>query len=238
MNHYTDLIERIKSLSRARFKKVYIRRPVIITQGAKQWPAINYWKPSTIHKKLPKQKHKVTVFAQDKIPKKAFIELEAEEIFERINAIDPLYKYYFAPEITAKTFPDLFMDIVYPKWINQQNVKEMNFWFSQQHNQTILHFDLLNNFLVQIYGRKKIRIFSPDDSAYLYPTTSTAYKEALLSQIRDLDNPDLDQFPDFVHAHCYEGIIFPGDILYIPAGWWHEIQSLDVSLSINFFWEN
>lgn len=237
MNHNANLIERINSLSEVKFEKVYIKQPFIITQGAQEWPAIKYWDPFTIHKKLPKQKHEVTVFTQDKIPKKAFVQLESEEIFERINTVDPIYKYYFAPEITEEAFPGLFADIVYPKWINRQNIKEMNFWFSQQNNQTILHFDLLNNFLVQIFGRKKVRLFSPNDSSYLYPTISTSYKEARLSQIYDLDNPDLDNFPDFVHAHSYEGIIAPGDILYIPEYWWHEVQSLDISLSVNFFWE-
>jgi hypothetical protein len=234
----TDLINRICFLSRDEFEEMYKTRPFIITNGAKDWPAIKSWNPNTIHNKLPKQKHEITVFTQDKIPKKSFIKLDAKEIFKRINTIDPLYKYYFAPEITQITFPDLFADIVYPSWISQQNVKEMNFWFSQQYNQTILHFDLLDNFLVQIYGKKKIRLFSPDDSSYLYPTITTAYDKPRLSKICNLDDVDFDKFPDFIHAHCYEGIIMPSDIIYIPAGWWHEVQSLDISLSVNFFWQN
>jgi ribosomal protein L16 Arg81 hydroxylase len=28
----------------------------------------------------------------------------------------------------------------------------------------------------------------------------------------------------------------PGDVIYIPRGWWHHVRTLDLSISVNFWW--
>lgn len=35
---------------------------------------------------------------------------------------------------------------------------------------------------------------------------------------------------------CYTGTVYPGDLLYIPYGWWHEISSPSSSISITNRW--
>jgi hypothetical protein len=37
-------------------------------------------------------------------------------------------------------------------------------------------------------------------------------------------------------APCMEAILEPGDILFLPAFWWHNVISLDVSISVNYWW--
>jgi hypothetical protein len=43
---------------------------------------------------------------------------------------------------------------------------------------------------------------------------------------------DLSRF----NARCFEAIIEPGDVLFIPAFWWHHVTSIDVAISINYWW--
>ncbi len=45
------------------------------------------------------------------------------------------------------------------------------------------------------------------------------------------------QFPMFAGAEYVEAVLEPGEILYIPKGWWHYIRSLDVSASVSFWWD-
>lgn len=44
-----------------------------------------------------------------------------------------------------------------------------------------------------------------------------------------------DCFPGFKDAKYVEGILGPGDCLYIPVGWWHYVRSLTPSFSVSFW---
>jgi Cupin-like domain len=45
------------------------------------------------------------------------------------------------------------------------------------------------------------------------------------------------EFPNFTDAAFSEGILGPGDCLYIPKGWWHYVRSLSPSVSVSFWWD-
>ena len=47
----------------------------------------------------------------------------------------------------------------------------------------------------------------------------------------------LQDFPKSANASFQECILEPGDCLFIPRGWWHYVQSLDVSASVSFWWD-
>lgn len=56
------------------------------------------------------------------------------------------------------------------------------------------------------------------------------------SQI-DVENIDVDRFPKAVDLPYWEGILEEGEMLYIPAKYWHYIKSLSLSFSVSFWWE-
>ena len=37
------------------------------------------------------------------------------------------------------------------------------------------------------------------------------------SEVLDIDNPDLEKYPNFINATRYEGVLQAGDILFIPG---------------------
>jgi hypothetical protein len=37
-------------------------------------------------------------------------------------------------------------------------------------------------------------------------------------------------------ASCFETIVEPGDVLFVPAFWWHNVMSLDAAISTNYWW--
>ena len=98
---------------------------------------------------------------------------------------------------------------------------------------TPLHHDPHHNLLCQVVGFKYVRMYLPSAAACLYP-----YEDGLTtnaSQV-DLDQPDLRRFPDFEGLRHQECLLCPGDMLYIPPGWWHYVRSLSVSFSVSFWW--
>lgn len=78
-----------------------------------------------------------------------------------------------------------------------------------------------------------VTLISPDQSGKCYPTNRTWYDG--YSPIDTL-NPDLAKYPFFADVVMLQAILEPGDMLYIPQGWWHDIRSLDPSISVSFWW--
>lgn len=60
-------------------------------------------------------------------------------------------------------------------------------------------------------------------------------------QILDLRDVDAQEFPHF-HAEAAERMIEfvqkPGEIVFVPSGWWHQVENLTDALSVNHNWLN
>jgi len=54
----------------------------------------------------------------------------------------------------------------------------------------------------------------------------------------NVDNPDLEKYPLFEKATVYEVILEPGDILFIPSLWFHNVRAETPCISINLFFHH
>lgn len=242
----TEQIKRTKKLTKDGFKDSYLKNevPVIISSGL-NWKAFE-WTLDYFKEFLPNKQVKLSAIhtiSINNVPdfKKTFIQdISLRKAIELIQQNkNPQVKYYLLQQEVYKDFPELANDFDKPIWRadnpRQSKGEVVNLWIGQSGNATPLHFDMSHNFLVQIYGEKHIRLFSPSDTKYLYRNTPYT-GEFHLSQIPDIDNVDEEKFPEFKYASVYEGVIKPGETLFIPAGWWHDVRSLSHSISINFWW--
>jgi hypothetical protein len=100
---------------------------------------------------------------------------------------------------------------------------------------TPLHFDMLENVLCVVRGRKMVTLWHPGDSALLYPAEGgdAAFSRANVHQ------PDLDAFPLLAEA-AKRGLhvdLAAGDALYIPVCWWHAVRTPagERSISVSYF---
>ncbi len=74
----------------------------------------------------------------------------------------------------------------------------------------------------QVVGFKYVMLFAPSDSPHLYPHEGTMLSNT--SRV-DVENPDLDAFPDFAKATTARACVLgPGEMLYIPPGHWHYVS--------------
>jgi hypothetical protein len=65
----------------------------------------------------------------------------------------------------------------------------------------------------------------------------------VFSEISDLEDPSLtlDRFPLLEHARFTEVTLMPGEMIFMPLAWWHQVRSIDFSVTItytNFRWPN
>jgi len=88
---------------------------------------------------------------------------------------------------------------------------------------------------------KTFHLFSPIQRPYLYPYTPPGGAESSL--INDVGSGvDENAFPCFKYAESMTVKVKKGDALFIPEGWWHQVQTegLDVgsrSVAANLFFE-
>ncbi|XP_075021732.1 bifunctional peptidase and arginyl-hydroxylase JMJD5 isoform X1 [Calonectris borealis] len=144
---------------------------------------------------------------------------------------------YLAQHQLFDQIPELKEDISIPDYCclgeGEEDDITINAWFGPEGTISPLHQDPQQNFLAQVFGRKYIRLYSPQDSENLYPHESQILHNT--SQV-DVEDPDLVKFPDFRKAAFQSCILMPGQVLFIPVKYWHYVRSLDISFSVSFWW--
>jgi hypothetical protein len=104
------------------------------------------------------------------------------------------------------------------------------FWLGPARTVTPLHCDYDDNIFAQIRGAKRIFLAPPHHDEFLYPREANAI---LFGSPFDPEAPDFDRFPLARQAAVTECIVQAGEMLYVPAGWYHQVRALTFSLSAN-----
>ncbi|MRW87351.1 cupin-like domain-containing protein [Pseudoduganella sp. FT26W] len=104
------------------------------------------------------------------------------------------------------------------------------FWIGPAGTVTPLHCDYDDNVFAQIWGSKRIFLSPAHHDEFLYPKEANAI---LFGSPFDPEAPDYQRFPLARQAAMIEVIVQPGDMLYVPAGWYHQVRALTFSLSSN-----
>lgn len=221
-NYNTNLVDR-SSISEL--------EPFIFSNNL-NWPALNLWSPSFFKERYGNLEFKVTSNLPDKICPyfyNANSYRKHMQFSEFIDLLETNKNCYLAQEDMG-AFKDLEKDYDFHEIIpsNSQNKNvSINLWLGAN-THSGLHFDHYDNFLVQVFGTKKVFLIPAKDAGFLYPIPSNFFK----SPVNPMD-PDLNAFPKFKNARVFEGELRAGDILFIPKGWYHYIYSPYQSISLN-----
>ncbi|CAK8681144.1 unnamed protein product [Clavelina lepadiformis] len=106
-------------------------------------------------------------------------------------------------------------------------------WIGTKRANTPCHYDTYGfNLVVQVFGSKRWVLFPPSDSEYLYPTRLPYEESSVFSGI-DVVKPDVTRYPKYLKCHPYIVDLHPGDMLYVPQHWWHYVENMELSVSIN-----
>jgi hypothetical protein len=103
------------------------------------------------------------------------------------------------------------------------------------------HFDHIENLACVVGGRRRFTMFPPDQIRNLYvgPLDLTPAGQPIT--LVDIRNPDLERFPRYAEAAKVAEVaeLAPGDAVYIPALWWHNVEALDdFNVLVNYWWRD
>jgi HSPB1-associated protein 1 len=112
---------------------------------------------------------------------------------------------------------------------------DTNFWFGSSGAVTHLHYDTYGtNVVAQLYGTKKWTLFPPKAAFGLY-STRVPYEESSVFSDVNLVAPDPIRHPQYSEAikSMWTATLGPGDVLFVPRHWWHHVEALTPSISVN-----
>ena len=223
-NRTLDLrpLERRDDISPLEFRETYFksRRPVVMKSFSSKWPAISKWTIDFLRENYGGLS--VPVFEE------AFADSGASygstneympfgEYLDLIQS-GPTLKRLFLFNI-LKHAPELTRDFDFPEFAGKWARKHPFMFFGGQTSYVDAHFDadMSHVFLTQFEGRKRVVLYGPEWSDYLYRHKFT------VSHNVDLGNPDFDRYPRLLDAKGYECILEHGDTVYMPSGYWHYV---------------
>lgn len=107
-------------------------------------------------------------------------------------------------------------------------------------SQVSCHFDTFENIACVVAGRRRFTLFPPDCIGDLYvgPIDNTmAGQPVALAVGSAFGDP---RYPRFERARERALVVEldPGDALYLPKTWWHQVEAIDpVNMLVNYWWD-
>jgi len=153
------------------------------------------------------------------------------DYIDRLEQGEQPEAYLAAP--TDTWLPEVLEDIAPPQYCRDAGWRNSRFWLSAATTLTPMHRDVAENIFLQLAGRKRFYLYSPAATPWLH---SNPLGSALPNfSSFDPEMPDYERFPLSRAVRPLELILGPGEALYLPSRWWHQVRSLDVSVSLNFW---
>ncbi len=101
------------------------------------------------------------------------------------------------------------------------------------------HYDASDNLACCVLGKRRFSLFPPEQIANLYPGPLEPTPGGQVISMVDFENPDLQRFPNFPQAIAAGQLaeLEPGDALYLPSMWWHQVEAPGCfNILVNYWW--
>lgn len=184
---------------------------------------------------------------EDKIPFVPPTKQIDMSIGEFVNRIDNWKRgkdwVYLQQQLNDTVGPAIFADFRHLGWDKLESLQKAGNWgpltsnlllISQKGNITPAHYDEQENLFAQLVNQKKFYLFPPEAISCLYPYP-VLHPHDRQSQA-DIEEPDYAKYPRLRDLRGFETVVGPGDILYIPHCWWHQVETLDDNCVSITFW--
>jgi len=244
-------IERRMDLSKEEFLDCYYatNRPVILVGEMTNWPALTRWTPEYLKQAIGS---KLIEFQGDRIGNARFeVEMEShrrelpfDQFIDLVSGLgiekgNDAYLTAYNSAKNTNVLSVLHSDLGFlDKYLSREADRPNGMmWIGAAGTFTPLHHDLTNNFIAQLVGRKRL-IIAPASEIGKLCNDFHVY-----SRLSDLENPQ-GGLSDFRRLHdlcTYQVTLAPGEIIFMPLAWWHQVKSIDFSVTItytNFLWRN
>jgi hypothetical protein len=247
MNIYAELltirgvtgVDRVSGLSGSDFFRWYYatNTPVVLLDWIAGWPALASWSPDYLRAHAGDSLVEVMAGRTGDPDyelncEQHRTEMRLAEFVDRIQAVEAGNDLYMVAN--NRSFGNGCLTFLFDDIRNIDGVLDRRadptkifFWCGPAGTVTPLHHDTMNILLAQVVGRKLVTLIPSCE-------THLVYNDVGVYSRVDCEAPDYDRFPLFRRASRAQVMLEPGQVLFIPVGWWHHVRSLDISMSVSF----
>ncbi len=207
--------------------------PVVFREAAREWPAWSRWNMAWLSARCGSHLSPVHTGRYRRGPAARRAQRDGSTVRMSVGAWVEAVQRGEAPGYLAgcellHAVPALGKDLLFPARSRSPLSVDV-LWLGISGQVTPLHFDRALNLNAQLRGRKRFFFFAPTRALSPLRVTWTHSHSAL-----DLGPPlpfdALGLRPDL---ELYLG---PGDVLFIPYGWWHRVETIEDSIAVNRWW--
>lgn len=129
-------------------------------------------------------------------------------------------------------------DLAFDDPMFERNAPLASIWIGNR-SLVSAHFDAPSNMVCCAVGRRRYTLFPPDQIANLYPGPLDPTPGGQPVSMVNFAAPDFTRHPGFREAIAAAQVadLEPGDALFYPAMWWHQVEAFDAfNVMINYWW--
>lgn len=235
--HEFDSVDELPSISRGEFLSSYyfLNRPLILRKAASQWRAVSRWTREYLIQACGDEFVEVmTNRDAASVPHQNTSDrlkqtVRFADFVNRVFTSGPSNDYYMVSRngfFERHDTRTLLSDVDSLPFVDTRAPGDgVRMWFGPAGTVTPLHYDDRNLVFAQILGRKHFRLYSPFFSEFM------RQRQRWYARVdpRDARPPAGVSSPREMRLS-----LDPGDVLFIPVGWWHAVNAVDVSISLTF----
>ncbi|XP_078664060.1 bifunctional peptidase and arginyl-hydroxylase JMJD5-like [Branchiostoma floridae x Branchiostoma belcheri] len=202
------------------------RRPVILSGAARLFPAYKRWNDWYLTVQYGWRKLHVD-FAKKE---------ETDSYNEEMRLFDFLQRYKQSELYMVDSIPKAMMKEVYlPQSLAcggfAQRLQDMKLWLSSGGTASTLHMDNMDNLNCVLSGTKDWFLLGKDEAEKWALYHDDGEEIAV-----DVERVDMYQYPGLSTIPWWSARVPPGDCLYVPQGWYHQVRSHGRNMEVNFWW--
>lgn len=237
--------------------------PLLISGGAAAWPAVARWSPLYLeqllgpleigYKSSTSNAHPdfrvpglARMFARERSSLSEFFrKISSGPESDRCRHLFTGDEQYLLRRRAGETSIDpglgpLLSDIQTPPFFPEDRLHTVWAWFSGSGVRTWLHYDNngCHNLNAQVTGHKRCVLYAPEELPRLHPFPLGGGNPAFNCSRIDVEDPGPELGASLAEAIGWHAQLVAGDLLFIPAWWFHTFEHLgEFNSNVNFWWK-
>ena len=142
---------------------------------------------------------------------------------------DDSFNHWYVSQTIPEHFVERWLQLIsnsYQQFLGHVSI--LNLWVTNKNTVATFHYDLADNYFLQLYGTKTMYVTKPNEYQYFRPYSSL-HPNKRQSMIKNYNYTLLSSI------NHWNITLKSGDMLYIPATYFHSVIVLNNSISINSF---